>query len=117
MMQSETIFISGFILFIVLMLALDLGLFAKSDKAVSMRRAGIMSAGWITLALCFYALIFKFGHLLHHVDSFAALQQINDAHFHHLQLNPHHLARSLNLYRNTPALQFTPGYPVDYALS
>jgi len=116
-MQSETIFISGFILFIVLMLALDLGLFAKSDKAVSMRRAGIMSAVWITLALCFYALIFKFGHLLHHVDSFAALQQINDAHFHHLQLNSHDFAGSLNLYRKNLALEFITGYLVEYALS
>jgi tellurite resistance protein TerC len=116
-MQSETIFISGFILFIVVMLALDLGLFAKSDKAVSMRRAGIMSAVWITLALCFYALILKFGHLLHHVGSFAALQQINDANFHHLHLNPRDFAGSLNIYRKNLALEFITGYLVEYALS
>ncbi len=57
-----------------------------------------MSAVWITLALCFYALIFKYGHLLHHIDTFAALQQINSENFHHLQLNPNNLPESLNLY-------------------
>lgn len=116
-MQSETIYISGFVLFIVAMLAIDLGLFAKSGKAVSLRRAGIMSAVWIALALCFYALIFKFGHLLHHVDSFSALQQINDANFHHLNLNPNDFAGSLKLYRKNLALEFITGYVVEYALS
>jgi len=116
-MQSEIIFISGFIVFIGLMLAIDLGLFAKANKAVSLTRAGIMSAVWITLALCFYALIFKFGHLLHHVDSFSALQQVNDTNFHHLNLNPHDFAGSLNLYRKNLALEFITGYVVEYALS
>jgi len=116
-MQSEIIFICGFIVFIALMLAIDLGLFAKSDRAVSMTRAAIMSAVWITLALCFYALIFKFGHLLHHVDSFSALRQINDANFHHLHLNPNDFAGSLNLYRKNLALEFITGYVVEYALS
>src|SRR6185437_15298776 len=116
-MQSEIIFISGFIVFIGLMLAIDLGLFGKSGKAVSMKRAGIMSAVWITLALCFYALIFKFGHLLHHVDSFAALQQINDTNFHHLQLNPHHFAGRLTLYRKNLPPDLTTYALVEYSLS
>jgi len=116
-MPNEIIFISGFIVFIGLMLAIDLGLFGKSGKAVSMKRAGIMSAVWITLALCFYALIFKFGHLLHHVDSFSVLQQINDSNFHHLTLNPNNYAASLALYRKNLALEFITGYVVEYALS
>lgn len=116
-MQSETIFILGFVVFIAAMLAIDLGLFAKSNKPVSMKRAGIMSAVWITLALCFYALIFKFGHLLHHIDSFSALRQINDANFHHLSLNRNDFAGSLNLYRKNLALEFITGYVVEYALS
>lgn len=116
-MHNELIFISGFIVFILIMLAADLGLFAKSDRPVSMKRAGLMSAVWITFALCFYALIFKFGHLLHHVDNFAALQQINIKNFHHLTLNPKDFPRSLNLYRKNLALEFITGYVVEYALS
>jgi len=116
-MHSELIFISGFIVFILIMLALDLGLFTKTDRAVSMKQAGIMSVVWITLALCFYALIFKYGNLLHHVDSFAALQQINIKNFHHLTFDPNDLAGSLQLYRKNLALEFISGYVVEYALS
>src|SRR5258708_5172038 len=116
-MHNELIFISGFIIFILIMLAADLGLFAKSDRRVSMKRAGLMSAVWITLALCFYALILKYGHLLHHVDNFAALQQINIKNFHHLTLNPNDFPGSLNLYRENLALEFITGYVVEYALS
>ncbi len=116
-MQSELIFISGFIVFILIMLALDLGLFAKTDRPVSTKQAAIMSAVWVTLALCFYALIFKYGNLLHHVESFAALQEINIKNFHHLTLNPNDLAGGLNLYRKNLALEFITGYVVEYALS
>jgi tellurite resistance protein TerC len=116
-MSNELIFISAFILFIFLMMAIDLGLFGKSDKPVSMKQAGIMSAVWVSLALIFYALILRYGDLLHHVDSFAALQDINIKNFHHLKLVPDDLAGSLNLYRKNLALEFITGYVVEYALS
>jgi tellurite resistance protein TerC len=116
-MHSELIFITGFIFFILLMLAIDLGLFTKSDRPVSMKQAVIMSAVWITLALCFYALIFKYGHLLHHIDSFAALQQANTENFHHLVFKPNDLQGNLELYNKNLALEFISGYVVEYALS
>jgi tellurite resistance protein TerC len=116
-MPSELIFITGFILFIFVMMAIDLGLFGKSDKPVSMKQAGIMSAVWVSLALIFYLLILRYGHLLHHVDSFAVLQEINIKHFHHLKLTPGDLAGGLNLYRKNLALEFITGYVVEYALS
>lgn len=116
-MSNELIFILGFIVFILVMLAIDLGLFAKTDRPVSLKQAGIMSAVWITLALIFYALILRFGDLLHHVDSFATLQRVNIAHFHNLKLNPNDFQGSLQLYRNNLGLEFITGYVVEYALS
>jgi tellurite resistance protein TerC len=116
-MPNELIFLSGFILFILVMMAIDLGLFGKTDKPVSMKQAGIMSAVWVSLALIFYALIFRFGHLLHHIDSFPALQEINIKNFHHLKLIPGDFAVSLDLYRKNLALEFITGYVVEYALS
>jgi tellurite resistance protein TerC len=116
-MSSELIFISGFIVFIFIMLSLDLGLFAKTDKAVTLKQAGIMSAVWVTLALGFYMLILNYGHLLHHVDNFAALQKINSANVHHLVLKPNDLAGGLELYRKNLGLEFITGYVVEYALS
>ncbi|MDB4921858.1 TerC family protein [Mucilaginibacter sp.] len=116
-MSNELIFISGFIVFILIMLALDLGLFTKTDKPVSLKQAGIMSAVWIGMSLGFYTLILNFGHLLHHIDSFAALQQVNIDNFHHLKLNPNDFAGSLELYRKNLGLEFITGYVVEYALS
>ena len=116
-MSNESIFILGFIAFIFIMMAADLGLFSKNDKPVSLRRASIMSAVWITLALIFYGLIFKYGHLLHHVESFAALQQLNARHLHNLNLDPNNFAAGLELYRKNLALEFISGYVVEYALS
>src|SRR3569832_1847107 len=74
-MSSELIFISGFIVFILIMLSLDLGLFAKHERAVTLKQAAIMSVVWVSLALGFYMLILNYGHLLHHVDSYSALQE------------------------------------------
>jgi len=116
-MPSELIFIGGFILFIFLMMSIDLGLFGKSDKPVSLKQAGIMSGVWVSLALIFYWLILQYGHLLHHIDNFSALQEINVKHLHRLNLNPNDFQESLSLYRKNLSLEFITGYVVEYALS
>ncbi len=116
-MPSEIIFIIGFVAFIFLMMAVDMGVFGKSDKPVSLKQAGITSAVWVGLAIGFYALIFNYGHLLHHINNFAALQKINADHFHHLKLNPANFAGSLQYYRKNLALEFITGYVIEYALS
>ena len=114
-MSSEVIFIGCFLIFIVIVLSIDLGLFAKKNKPVSLKRAGFMCGTWLIFALCFYVLLLNYGQLLHHVGSFSALQQVNN--FHHLQLNPNDFAGGLRLYRKNLALEFITGYVVEYALS
>src|ERR1700744_2631390 len=116
-MSNELIFILAFVIFIFLMMAADLGLFGKSEKPVSLKQAGLMSAVWIAFALSFYALLYNYGHLLHHVDSFAALQQINQDNQHSLKLNPGDFAGNLQAYRKNLSLEFITGYIVEYALS
>lgn len=116
-MSNELMFLGGFVIFILLMMSFDLGLFGKSDKPVSLKQAGIMSAVWVALALGFYFLILQYGHLLHHVESFSALQEINTRHLHHLKLDPNNFAGGLIQYRRNLALEFITGYVVEYALS
>ena len=53
-------FYAGFTLFVVLMLAVDLGVFHRSAHAVSAREAARWSAVWITLALVFNLLLYQF---------------------------------------------------------
>ncbi|RYY36823.1 MAG: TerC family protein [Sphingobacteriaceae bacterium] len=116
-MTNELLFIIGFIVFIALMLAIDLGLFAKKNKPVSIKQAAIMSGVWVALALGFYVLIIHYGHLLHGIENFAQLQQKNIANFHKLQLNPADFEGSLEIYRKNLGLEFITGYVVEYALS
>src|ERR1700761_508924 len=105
-MSSELIFILAFVVFIFAMMAIDLGLFAKSDKPVSLTRAAIMSAVWIALALLFYLLLVNYGGLLHHVDDFATLKQVNIDNGHDLQLNPSDFPGSLKLYQKNLGIEF-----------
>ena len=51
---------AGFNLFVLGMLAVDLGIFHRQAHAVSMREAGIWSAVWIALALAFNLGVWKF---------------------------------------------------------
>jgi len=116
-MPSELLFILGFLVFIIAMLAIDLGLFGKADKPITIKQAAIMSGVWVSLALICYGLILRYGHLIHHIDNFAALQKINADHFHNLQLDPGDFKGSLALYRQNLGLEFITGYLVEYALS
>lgn len=116
-MSNEILFIGGFVIFIFLMMAADLGLFGKAEKPVSLKQAAIMSSIWVSFALGFYWLILNYGHLLHQVDSIARLQEINQKHLHKLAINTNDLAASLQLYRKTLGLEFITGYVVEYALS
>lgn len=116
-MSSELIFVIGFIVFVLAMLAIDLGLFSKPGEPVTLKRAAIMSLIWISFALVFYSLLLKFGDKLHSINTFDELQAINKLHFHNLKLNPTDFAGSLELYRQNIGLEFITGYIVEYALS
>lgn len=116
-MSNELTFFLGFMLFIILMLAIDLGLFNKKDHAVSLKEAAIMSFIWVSFALGFYFLLLKEGHQLHGIENFAQLKSITEAHLHNITLIPENLEASLQIYRKNLALEFITGYVVEYALS
>src|SRR3546814_12297760 len=75
-MSTETIFFIGFLMFIALMLALDLGVFNRKDHAVSFREAAIMSLIWVTCSLAFYAFLTVRGDLIHNITDFQHLQEV-----------------------------------------
>lgn len=116
-MSNEVLFIGGFLLFIVLILALDLGLFSKTDKVVSLKQAGIMSFIMVMLALGFYFLLMLEGEQLHGIDSYAKLEHIVKAHQHQITLIPGHFEESLRIYKQNLGIEFLTGYVIEYALS
>lgn len=116
-MSSEIVFFGGFLLFIILMLSIDLGLFNKRDHAVSLKEAAIMSSVWVSLAIGFYFLLLAEGHKLHGIETFERLAFITKSHLHNIQLNPLDFYGSLQIYRQNLALEFLTGYVIEYALS
>ncbi|UOE39929.1 TerC/Alx family metal homeostasis membrane protein [Chryseobacterium suipulveris] len=116
-MSNESIFLLSFILFIVFILALDLGLFGKKSETVSMKQAGLMSFFVVALSVCFYFVLIKFGHYLHGIDSIDKLQQVIQKHHHPVKIIPNDLESSIQLYNQNLGLEYLTGYVVEYALS
>ena len=116
-MSNEVIFLSGFIVFIVFILALDLGLFGKKTETVSLKQAGIMSFIVVGLAVAFYFILTSYGHLIHGIDSMEKLQTIIQRHHHPVKIIPNDLEHSIELYNHNLGIEFFTGYVVEYALS
>lgn len=116
-MSNELLFIGGFLLFIVLILALDLGLFSKREHTISLKQAAIMSFIMVVLALGFYLLLVLEGQYLHGIDSYAKLEQIVKAHKHAITLIPGNFEESLVIYKKNLGIEFLTGYVIEYALS
>src|SRR3954454_8593201 len=60
-MPSNDLFLAGFVLFVLLMMALDLGVFQKTKHAVSCREAMTWTGVWIALAGLFALLLYHHG--------------------------------------------------------
>lgn len=116
-MTSETLFLLGFLIFISIILALDLGLLNKKSATVSMKQAGLMSFFVVALSMCFYFLLITYGHLLHGITSMEKLQQVITAHHHPVKILPNDLETSIQLYNQNLGLEYLTGYVVEYALS
>jgi tellurite resistance protein TerC len=116
-MTNELLFFGGFLLFIVLMLGIDLGIFNKNEHSVSFKEAAIMSFIWVAFALGFGVILLYHGDKLHAINSFARLAEVVEAHSHNIRLIPGDLEASLSIYRKNLALEYLTGYVVEYALS
>jgi len=116
-MSNELVFFLGFLLFIILMLSIDLGLFNKKEHEVSLKEAAIMSIIWVTFALIFYALLLFWGDKLHNIQNFAQLEAVTKQHLHQIKLIPNDFQASLTLYKKNLGLEYLTGYVVEYALS
>lgn len=116
-MSNESIFFGSFLLFIILMLSIDLGVFNKKDKKVSMREAATMSFIWVSFAIGFYFILLSEGEVLHGISNFAQLQEVTAKNFHNITLNPGNYSESLSHYKENLALEFLTGYVIEYALS
>jgi len=116
-MSHELMFFGGFVIFIILMLAIDLGLFSKRDKPISLKAAAIMSAIWVSFALAFGLVLYYWGYELHNIHDIASLKEIIAKHHHNIRINELNLEESLHIYSKNLTLEYLTGYVVEYALS
>ncbi len=116
-MGNEHIFFGSFLLFIILMLSIDLGIFNKKDHVVNLKEAAIMSFIWVSFAIGFYFLLLTEGQMLHGIENYSQLAEITKKHLHNITLIPGNFTGSLKLYNQNLALEFLTGYVVEYALS
>lgn len=96
----NNLFFVIFMVFVLVMLALDLFVFHKKDHVVSVKEAALQTGMWIGLAMAFAALLFFHAEWVHgkSVEDFASLAE-------------------LNAYRHETASQFLAGYFLEESLS
>ncbi len=116
-MSSEILFLTGFLIFILIILAIDLNMGKKSGGVVSMKKAGLMSFFVVALSMGFYVVLLTYGHHLHGIDSIEKLQSVITKHQHPVHIIPSDLEHSIKLYNQNLGLEYLTGYIVEYALS
>ena len=118
-MISRYLFFIVFVIFIVLMLALDLGVFHKKDREVGIREAAKWTAIWVLLALGMGVLLFLHAEWVHGIGSMEDLLA-------YAKGQPQLLAAledagsyeaALSLYRREVTEQYLAGYFLEESLS
>ncbi len=96
----NNLFFIIFMVFVLVMLALDLFVFNKKDHVVSVKEAARQTLMWVLLAMGFAALLYFHAEWVHgrSVSDFASLAE-------------------LNAYRHETAMQFLSGYFLEESLS
>ncbi|KWW31208.1 MAG: tellurite resistance protein TerC [bacterium P3] len=107
-----------FLLFIVAMLALDLGLFHKDDHVVGMREAGAWTLVWVSLAMLFALLIRLKGEWLHGIENMEDLMAYAAGSDWEAKLSGcTDYAAALDIYRREVCGQYLAGYFIEESLS
>lgn len=119
MFSSETLFFSSFLVFILLMLALDLGVFSKSSHTISFKEAVAWSVVWVSLALAFFVFLRYEGHLIHNPQNLEQIIERVDAEDRDvIKLSADKsFEENLEIYRNYISVEFITAYLIEYALS
>ncbi|MCX6244885.1 MAG: TerC/Alx family metal homeostasis membrane protein [Bacteroidetes bacterium] len=113
----EIIVFFAFILFIILMLALDLGVFNKKSHAPSFREALGWTILWVSLAIIFYLLLRFFGYELHTIRDKADIQSLINLYHHPINITGSDLPAAITEYNRNLSLEFLTGYLIEYSLS
>jgi len=116
-MSREILFFSVFICFILVVLALDLGVLSKGNKPVSFKNAFAWTTVWVSFSLIFFLFLKQAGYLIHDIDSQEKLTEIASKYQPDLVFNANNFSANLALYQDRISLDFLTGYFIEYSLS
>jgi tellurite resistance protein TerC len=116
-MSKELIFFSVFICFILIVLAIDLGVFSKGYKPVSFKNAIAWTSVWVTFSLMFFLFLKQYGHLIHGIENHEQLLAITQKYQPDIQLTGIDFKTNLDLYRDRLSIDYLTGYFIEYSLS
>ncbi|MBU0488978.1 MAG: TerC/Alx family metal homeostasis membrane protein [Bacteroidetes bacterium] len=112
----ESAFFGAFLLFFIVVLLIDLGLFNRKSHTVGFREACIWLGIWISLALGFYLFLYFSGDVLHGVQDSVHLEKITSLYRQDIAMSGN-FAQDITSYNHHIALEFLTGYLIEYALS
>lgn len=117
-MSQEILFFSLFILFVVVVLALDLGLFSKGKDHVSFRNAFGWTAVWVSFAFGFFFLLgYNGAGLLHGVENNEELKALAGQYQPDFKFLSEDFEINSRLYNQRISIDFITGYFIEYSLS
>lgn len=116
--MSRFIFFGAFMVFIILMLAMDLGLFHKKDHEIKSKEAAIWTCIWVLLAMGMALLIRFRAEWVHGINSMEELLAFASGTSLEALIQPGmDFASALDVYRKEMANQFLAGYFLEESLS
>jgi tellurite resistance protein TerC len=117
-MSNEIIFISSFIVVILIMMFIDLGLFSrKGYHSISWKESLAWTCVWISLSILFFLLIRFRGHLLHGIGNLETLKAVINQYHGHINITGLSFQEALTVYNRDVSLQYLTGYLIEYSLS
>ncbi|NCA77447.1 MAG: TerC/Alx family metal homeostasis membrane protein [Alphaproteobacteria bacterium] len=114
---NEIIFFASFILFILMMLGIDLGLFQKKHHALSFKEALSWTVVWVGISIGFYFLILFHGNWIHGTDTLEELTNRITLYRHPIDITGLSLDEAIKLYNKNLSLEYITGYLIEYSLS
>ncbi len=116
-MSSEITFFTFFIGFIIIVLALDLGVFSRSNKAVTFKNAFAWTSVWVSFAIMFFLFLKQYGHLIHGIISQDQLIELAKKYQPDMDFSHGDFSSQIARYNDRISLDFLTGYFIEYSLS
>lgn len=116
--MSRVLFFAVFMVFIVVMLAMDLGIFHKKDHEIKIKEAAIWTGVWVLLAMLF-AIILRFrAEWIHGIgDMQDLLTFISGTSLESMINSSMDFSSALDIYRKEMTSQYLAGYFLEESLS